>query len=341
MASACRTEEVVNRATWTFEPNEYQLGLSVARATFRGLLGSRCESHVLWSQKPFEGVWVTWYQFENEKEKASLRMGRHWKEKKMKKRVNSDSNPKVRILCNTWRMLSVIAGIGLACCVGGCSKDPEPLVRTETFRLPGAAEPKLEMVYVEGAPKEYLIGKYEVTEWQWMAVMDRATPGYGENKNLPRLGVSCEDCQKFFVKLNALSKEKNWGWRFRLPTQQEWEYVCRAGATGDYCKLVNGDEITEETLDKVAWHRGNGKGTIHPVGEKKPNAFGLYDMHGNAAEWCMDRYAANSFGKSCQVQQRGGSYGSDSKDCRTSSPHLVTGTHRRFTDSGFRILAEK
>ena len=75
------------------------------------------------------------------------------------------------------------------------------------------------------------------------------------------------------------------GLTFRLPTEEEWEFACRAGATGDFCRLADGDEISGETLGTAAWFEGNSNGRPQPAGRKKPNAFGLFDMLGNVWEW--------------------------------------------------------
>jgi formylglycine-generating enzyme required for sulfatase activity len=97
--------------------------------------------------------------------------------------------------------------------------------------------------------------------------------------------VSSDDCQTFLAKLNA----KVGGGKFSLPTEAQWEYACRAGNTARYSF---GDE--ESGLGEYAWYRANSDHTTHPVGEKKPNAWGLYDMHGNVCEWCQDAYGEGS-----------------------------------------------
>ena len=143
-----------------------------------------------------------------------------------------------------------------------------------------------DMVPIPG--QDYSICKYEVTQALWFAVMGE-NPSEFKGADRPVENVSWDDCQKFLEKLNALPEVKASGKTYRLPTADEWEFACRAGATGDYCKLADGTEITGETLGEVAWYDDNseidGRRQTHPVGQKKPNAFGLYDMHGNAWEW--------------------------------------------------------
>ena len=117
-------------------------------------------------------------------------------------------------------------------------------------------------------------------------------PSKFKNVDNPIENVSWNDCQKFLKKLNALPSVKESGLVFRLPTEEEWEYACRAGSTEDYCKLADGTGITEDTLGEVAWYDDNSESKTHPVGKKKPNAFGLYDMLGNVGEWCEDLYRA-------------------------------------------------
>ena len=166
--------------------------------------------------------------------------------------------------------------------------------------------------------KPYYLSKYEVTQEQWEKVMGGNPSQFKDTKN-PVENVSWTDCQSFVAKL----KEKVPGRAFRLPTEAEWEYACRAGTTGDYCY---GDG--EGTLAEYAWYNSNSNSTTHPVGEKKPNAWGLYDMHGNVWEWCADWYGdypatavgdpqGSSPGSDRVV--RGGSWGSYAAYCRAAS----------------------
>ena len=131
--------------------------------------------------------------------------------------------------------------------------------------------------------KSFYMGKYEVTQEQWEAVM-------GNNRNrtkgakLPVTGVSWEDCQEFIKKLNENTKGG-----YRLPTEAEWEYACRAGTTTNYSFR---DKITPKDANSTD---SNIRKPV-AVGSYKANAFGLYDMHGNVCEWCEDYYEADSEG---------------------------------------------
>ena len=148
--------------------------------------------------------------------------------------------------------------------------------------------------------QDYALSKYEVTQALWEAVTGN-NPSKFKGANRPVESVSWDDCQAFLEKLNALPEVKELGAPVRLPTLDEWGYADRAGAIGDfrhaglllspapsvysYCKLADGTEITGANLGEVAWFRGNSGGKTHPVGRKKPNAFGLFDMEGNVEEW--------------------------------------------------------
>jgi formylglycine-generating enzyme required for sulfatase activity len=121
----------------------------------------------------------------------------------------------------------------------------------------------------------FWVGINEVTQTQWEKVMGN-NPSRFKGPNLPVEKVSWEDCQIFIQKLNAQAP----GGGFRLPTEAEWEYACRAGTSGAYAG----------ELVAVGWYESNSGSKTHDVAGKQPNPWGLYDMHGNAREWCEDWY---------------------------------------------------
>ena len=140
---------------------------------------------------------------------------------------------------------------------------------------------------------DYYIGKYEVTQAQWRAVMgttikqqrDRVNQGSsirGEGDSYPMYYVNWDDVQEFIERLNATTGQK-----YRLPTEAEWEFAARGGNNGSGYKYSGSNNV-----DNVAWYDINSKGTTHPVGTKRPNELGIYDMSGNIWEWCSDWYDA-------------------------------------------------
>ena len=141
---------------------------------------------------------------------------------------------------------------------------------------------EIEMVKIQG--RNYSIGKTEVTQKLWESVMG-ANPAAFKGRDNPVENVSWDDCQEFLRKLNAHPSVKKSGLLYRLPTEEEWEFACRADALGDYCRLGDGTEIQEGSLGEVAWFYDNSEGKSHPVCQKDPNAFGLCDMLGNVWEW--------------------------------------------------------
>ncbi len=164
---------------------------------------------------------------------------------------------------------------------------------------------------------DFYIGKYEVTQAEWKAVMGE-NPSYFKGDNLPIEKVSWDDCQAFIRKLNELT-----GKNFRFPTEAEWEYAARGGRRSYGAKYAGDNDI-----DKVAWYRGNSNYTTHPVGTKRANELGLYDMSGNVWEWCQDWYGSYSssvqtnptgLGSGSKRVLRGGSCRRVAVGCRLSS----------------------
>ena len=164
--------------------------------------------------------------------------------------------------------------------------------------------------------QEYYLGKYPVTQQQWEAVMGN-NPSNFKGGSLPVEIVSWDDAQIFIQKLNQLSGKQ----RYRLPTEEEWEYACRAGTTSEY---YFGDDVSR--LGEYAWYDGNSGKTTHPVGQKKPNEWGLYDMAGNVWEWTDSWY--DSSRSTCVF--RGGSFSDVAELCRTAFRYDFTHPNRKY-----------
>ena len=143
--------------------------------------------------------------------------------------------------------------------------------------------------------KDYWLGKFEVTQAQYEAIMGN-NPSTFKGSNRPVEEVSWENAKEFCNKLNERYAGKlPTGYRFDLPTEAQWEYACRAGTT---TALSNGTNLTSEkgtcsNLNEVGWYdKNHGSAGHKAVGQKRPNNWGLYDMHGNVFEWCRDWWAS-------------------------------------------------
>jgi formylglycine-generating enzyme required for sulfatase activity len=135
--------------------------------------------------------------------------------------------------------------------------------------------------------KSYYLGAFEVTQEQYEKVMETNPSRFNGEKN-PVEKVSWNDAVSFCKRLSAMQEEKTAGREYRLPTEAEWEYACRAASTTSFCFGDN-----SESLAEYAWFGAGPLGKTHPVGEKRPNRWGLYDMHGNVHEFCQDYWYAN------------------------------------------------
>ena len=259
----------------------------------------------------------------------------------------------------------------LMCCLllsmltAGCEKEAEydtldlgdgvtlklTLIPSGKFMM-GSPETEKGRSYAEGPQREvtlskpFYMGIYEITQSQWKAVMgtepwDGKTCAKSGASNAASY-ISWDDATKF---CEALSKKT--GKKVTLPTEAQWEYACRAGNKTTYSF---GDDASK--LGEYAWHDKNAYGTgekyAHSVGEKKPNAFGLYDMHGNVWEWCRDWYATGFYANAKNVDPentteakarvlRGGSWYYDPLFCRAAFRDWCP-SDGRANNGGFRVV---
>ena len=180
-------------------------------------------------------------------------------------------------------------------------------------------EIKIEIEMIEIPDADFKIGKYPVTQSQYQDVMGTNPSYFMNNPQNPVEQISWEDAQVFCKKLSQIT-----GKTYRLPTEAEWEYACRASTTTCF---YFGDDASQ--LGDYAWYWGNSEGTTHPVGQKKPNAWGLFDMHGNVWEWTEEGSV------------RGGSWGNDPNGCRSAIRSNYNRRDDRDLNIGFRVVCDK
>ena len=186
----------------------------------------------------------------------------------------------------------------------------------------------------------FQMGVHEVTQAQYEQVMGSNPSGFKGADN-PVERVTWDDAVEFCRRLSELPAEKKAGNVYRLPTEAEWEYACRAGTTTKYSF---GDDESE--LGDTAWYAENSGGKTHPVGSKLPNAWGLYDMHGNVYEWCQDWYGdypsgsvtdpSGATSSSLRVL-RGGGWDGTAGDCRSARRGRILPSFRS-DGLGFRVV---
>ena len=216
------------------------------------------------------------------------------------------------------------------------------MVRVEAGTFTMGATAEMEDPYGDEKPthqvtltNDYYMGKYEVTQALWQAVMN-SNPSYFKGDNLPVEQVSWDDCQEFLSKLNSIT-----GKTFRLPTEAEWEYAARGG------KKSRGYQYSgSNNLSDVAWYKDNSDRKTHDVGSKQANELGIYDMSCNVREWCQDWYG--SYSSSSQVNPigansgyhrvcRGGGWYFTARNCRSSYRNSISPDGRGY-DFGLRLV---
>ena len=198
-------------------------------------------------------------------------------------------------------------------------------------------EPDEKPVHHVTIARPFAIGKTEVTQEQWHAVMgDNPSNFTGCGDTCPVEQVSWNDAQAYIQKLNART-----GKQYRLPTEAEWEYACRAGNRQEYCGSDNADSVAWDSFNSGSFFFN----TPHPAATKKANAFGLYDMSGNVWEWVEDNYHDNYNGAPVDGSAwmngsmhvlRGGSWGYDRKFGRAAARSKFGPTYRYYS-YGFRL----
>ena len=174
----------------------------------------------------------------------------------------------------------------------------------------------------------FMIGRTEVTQELWKAVMGKNPASlHGRGKGMPVESVSWNDCKEFIEKLNQLTGQK-----FRLPSEDEWEYAARGGSKSGNFKFSGGD-----SMGKFGWYSKNSDSHVHPVGTKAPNELGIYDMSGNVWEWCSDPYEGI---QTLQYVIRGGCFNDTSQACWVwnRSKNVPTGRNELC---GMRLAMDK
>lgn len=202
---------------------------------------------------------------------------------------------------------------------------------------------KSEDQHREVITERFYIGQYEVTQRQYNLVM-RMNPSFFEGDDNPVENVSWFDAIKFCEKLTLLMEESGQlpkGYEVSLPTDIQWEYACRAGTE---TALNSGKDLNMKDesnfLDVLGWYSKNSDKGTHPVGEKKPNAWKIYDMHGNVSEWCLDSSSWNpliSSKKGSSRILRGGSWNDDAVFCRSAYRDNASAGHKN-KKWGFRVV---
>jgi formylglycine-generating enzyme required for sulfatase activity len=273
--------------------------------------------------------------------------------------------------------------------ISACSEKDKQIITVEMVKIPsgefimgntGSCETKLrednqiQLDIIDGIrdmkpthsvtlTNSFYMSKYEITQSQFKNVMGY-NPSYHKGDSLPVEEVSWIDAIEFCNKLSELhglqkcyigSNYHICDWEadgYRLPTEAEWEYACKAGTNSDYYngELYEPNSNYDRNIDQIAWYRGNSNNRTHPVGWKKPNAFNLYDMIGNVAERCWDEYvfytsqslinpkSEMNYALSSLKTVRGGAFNYKPLFCISAYRLASDNNDITTNDTGFRIV---
>jgi len=239
--------------------------------------------------------------------------------------------------------LTVFLGTVLTGCVHAASESSPPVnpdpahlvwIKAGTFMM-GSPTNEMDRDSDEGPQtrvtlsKGFWMGRYETTQEEYLAVMGSNPSCFTGDLKLPVETISWHEATNYCGRLTDREREAGRlpvGYVYRLPTEAEWEYCCRAGTT---TRFSHGDDDGYTQLHNYAWHWDNSGSTTHLVGQSKPNAWGLYDMHGNVWEWCLDLYSGSLPGGTVTDPKgsttgsarvlRGGSWDNNGCYCRSAN----------------------
>jgi len=230
-------------------------------------------------------------------------------------------------------IIEPVTGMEFVLVKGGCYQ------MGDTFGVGQGDEKTVHKVCVD----DFYIGKYEVTQGQWKAIMGNNPSEFSAcGDNCPVENISWIDARDFVRKLN-----KKGGDKYRLPTEAEWEYAARSGGKNEKWAGTN----SEGELDQYAWYRDNSRQKTQLVGQKRPNGLGLYDMSGNVREWLNDYYGEHYYKKSPRNNpkgpasgrlriMRGGTWNNPESSLIVSARSSQSPDHR-FSSFGFRLARSK
>jgi len=252
--------------------------------------------------------------------------------------------------CPTWLLIGWLLLVGLALTTGPLAAQSTPektftnsigiefvLIPPGTFKMGSdRGDPDERPVHDVTISKQFYMGKYEVTQGQWQAVMGNNPSLFSSDPKRPVDQVTWDNAQAFIGKLNAMEGAP----LYRLPTEAEWEYAARAGSPSIYSF---GNDPKQ--LGEYAWYRSNAEHRTHPVGQKKANAWGLYDMLGNVWEWVQDWEGKYPTGpitdptgpkSGTYRMRRGCGWNNEANVCRVANRYSVVGFRDDFL--GFRVV---